>query len=145
MSDIYFYSHNRAYRELSNFWLAPFELDGLIWPTVEHYFQAQKTHDSTEREQIRMAKTPAQAKRLGRAVRLRSDWEGVKEDVMLKALRAKFTQNPRAARVLLFTGQARLHEDSPRDLYWGVKGRDRLGKLLEIVRAELEREVEDDG
>jgi ribA/ribD-fused uncharacterized protein len=140
MGDIYFYSHNKPYGELSNFWRSPFVLDGLEWPTVEHYFQAQKTTDLAKRERIRKAQTPALAKQLGHSVCSCPDWKEVKEDIMLKALRAKFSQNPDLAEVLLDTGDNRLHEDSPHDQYWGVKGKDRLGKLLEQVREEIRRE-----
>ena len=56
---------------------------------------------------------------------------------MLTALRAKFKQNLKLKLKLLETGNAKLHEDSPSDMYWGVKGKDKLGKILMIVREEL--------
>jgi ribA/ribD-fused uncharacterized protein len=148
----YFYAHDKPYRELSNSWPAPFALDGAEWPTVEHYFQAQKAAYSAECERIRKAPTPELAKQLRRSVCLRPNWlweqeldrpldevfdgawRWVKEDVMLRALHAKFSQNPDLAEILLSTGDCRLHEDSPHDQYWGVRGKDRLGRLLEYVR-----------
>ena len=137
MSDIYFYREREPYGELTNFWSAPFILDGAEWPTVEHYFQAQKALDPQEKERIRLADTPMQVKQMGQKVSLRPDWEQVKEEVMLRALRAKFDQHPDLAMVLLRSGDSRLHEDAPRDRYWGVKGKDRLGALLMQVRKEI--------
>jgi len=71
-----------TYRFLSNFWPVKVELDGLEYPSVEHAFQAAKTLDAREREKIRLAKSPADAKKLGRAVTLREGWEEMKIKVM---------------------------------------------------------------
>ena len=80
------------------------------------------------------------AKRLGRKVGLRPDWEEVKDSVMLHALRAKFDQHPDLATMLLGTGSCKLVEDSPYDPYWGGRppgSKNRLGELLMRVRDEL--------
>jgi predicted NAD-dependent protein-ADP-ribosyltransferase YbiA (DUF1768 family) len=73
-------------------------------------------------------------------VRMRSDWESVKEDIMYRALYFKF-KNARLQRSLLDTFPSRLFEDSPRDSYWGLgqdgKGKNRLGELLMELRQEL--------
>src|SRR5688572_5279274 len=73
------------YAFLSNFWpwvngikvadADPIIWDGREWPTVEHAFQAAKTFSNEEQEKIRWQETPGKAKRLGRRVTLRSDWE----------------------------------------------------------------------
>ena len=136
---IYFYSNNQ-YALLSNFYVSFFSLDGRNWPSVEHYYQAQKTTDWREREKILGAETPKIARTLGRTVQLRPDWEEIKKDVMKKALLAKFSQNPNLKAKLLATGEAILHEDSPHDMYWGVRGKDQLGKLLMEVRETLREE-----
>jgi ribA/ribD-fused uncharacterized protein len=144
--DIYFYGKTKGrtdgrYRFLSNFYKAMMIIDNKEYATVEHYFQSMK-HAGTElEEKIRLASTPEKAKKLAWTRQLPPDWPEIKEGVMLKALRAKFSQHSRLAAKLLATGNARLHEDSPTDLYWGVKGLDRSGKLLMIVRDELHREV----
>ena len=83
---IRFYSRTVAYHELSNFSPHGFEQDGAYWPTVEHYFQAQKfagPEHAAYRERIRRARTPKEAKMLGRSrtLPLRADWEAVKEHV----------------------------------------------------------------
>jgi ribA/ribD-fused uncharacterized protein len=75
---------------------------------------------------------------------LRRDWESVKEQVMLEALRAKFTQHDDLKAILLGTGDAVLVEHTAKDSYWGDggdgSGKNRLGQLLMRVRDELRAE-----
>ncbi|MDE3229102.1 MAG: NADAR family protein [Chloroflexota bacterium] len=128
---------------LSNFYPAPFTLKGVEWPTVEHYFQAQKFAGTPHEEAIRRTASPLIAARMGRsrARPLRPDWEAVKEVVMLEALRAKFTQRADLGARLRATGAAPLVEHRARDTYWGDgpdgHGQNRLGALLMRVRDEL--------
>jgi len=138
---IYFYSKATTYYELSNFHYSPFVLDNKTWPTVEHYFQAQKfPTDPTLQEKIRLASSPFVAKKLGRTKTLHfmASWEENKEGVMKKALTAKFTQNSALRDLLKGTGSEQLYENSPRDYYWGVgaakTGKNRLGVLLMEIR-----------
>ena len=63
---IRFYSTSDAYGELSNFAPYPIRLRGKQWPTSEHFFQAQKFSNEREREDVRRAKTPMIAARMGR-------------------------------------------------------------------------------
>jgi ribA/ribD-fused uncharacterized protein len=144
LTAIRFYStHEGPHSCYSNFYPAIFELDGLAWPTVEHYFQAQKFHDSLYAERIRLARTPKDAKTLGRsrAVPLRPDWEQVKDDIMRRAVRRKFETHADLRAVLLGTGDAILIEDAPNDYYWGCgragTGKNMLGRILMEVRAAL--------
>ena len=141
---IEFYSKIPAYREFSNFFPSAFDLDGKRWPTTEHYFQAQKFTATPEyQEEIRLAKTPEKAKSLGasREKPIRADWDQVREDVMKKALKAKFTQNADLKAMLLSTGNRPLVEANPTDSYWGYgrtkKGKNRMGILLQQLRDEL--------
>ena len=142
---IYFYSKTNEWFELSNFYPQGFEEDGLYWPTVEHYFQAQKFagQDYADyRERIRTSVSPQHAKTLGRTqkVPIRADWDEVRDSVMLYALRRKFAQ-PKLKEVLLATKNRELIENSPFDTYWGIgrsgAGKNRLGVLLMQVRSEL--------
>jgi hypothetical protein len=146
---IYFYSKTTAYYELSNFSPHGFQLDGAYWPTVEHYFQAQKfPTQSAYKDKIRQARSPKDAKALGRSrkVPLRPDWEEVKEEVMRRALRAKFLAHPELTAVLLGTEGRELIENAPSDYYWGCgstgTGKNRLGSLLMELRAALRVEAE---
>lgn len=149
-NEVRFYSTRGAYGCLSNFSRHPIVLDEVRWPTAEHRFQALKSVDPADREAIRSCRTPTQAKRFGRIVPLREDWDkGVRDDVMYETVRAKFAQNPECARVLVSTGGARLVEDANNDAYWGCgadgKGENRLGEILMHVRAELiEKEEEEE-
>ena len=75
---------------LSNFFPSPIKSEGIVYPTVEHFFQAQKANTLSEKMAIAAAETPGRAKRLGRLVSLRPDWEEVKVDVMRSGLELKF-------------------------------------------------------
>ena len=66
------------YAFLSNFFFSPIEYEGITYPTVEHAFQAAKTLNPIERQAIADLPTPGAAKRAGRQVTLRKDWEDVK-------------------------------------------------------------------
>lgn len=121
----------------------PVELDDRRWPTVEHYYQAQKFIEFDLQELIRRAATARRAVGLGRnpCLPLRADWHDVRESVMYRALRAKFTQYPHLGEQLILTGNAQLINDSQDDAQWGAgpdrSGRNRLGVLLMRLRAEL--------
>jgi ribA/ribD-fused uncharacterized protein len=140
---IEFYSVAHDYGELSNFARYPITVEGKRYPTSEHYFQAMKFAGKGYAEEIRRARTPGRAARLGRTrgKGLRREWESVKVEVMLTALRAKFTQHPELAELLLGTGEATLVEHTTRDAYWGDggdgSGKNWLGRLLMRVRDEL--------
>ena len=140
---ILFYGHKHAfYGWLSNFYASPIEVDGKVYATVEHYFQASKASNDFDHERVRNAEEPRDAKHLGRKVFIRKDWEEVKEEVMLNALYAKFRQHPKLAQWLDETGDIVLHENSPTDPDWGWlkgEGKDLLGKLLVQVRATLRK------
>ena len=130
---------------LSNFYPSPIFAGNIWFPTVEHYFQAAKPTNMEEYKAIAAADTPGQAKRLGRKVTLRPDWEEVKDEVMLDALRKKFSI-PELREKLLATGEEYLIEGNTwGDKYWGVCdgiGLNHLGKLLMRVREEIEFEGE---
>eukprot|EP00048_Salpingoeca_helianthica_P000027 m.38687 g.38687 ORF g.38687 m.38687 type:complete len:102 (+) comp10019_c0_seq2:55-360(+) len=77
---ILFYRQGDKYGEFSNFYPSPFRLDGMDWPTVEHYFQAKKFPGTPHEAEICAAKSCAEAKRMGndRWRGLRPDWEAVR-------------------------------------------------------------------
>lgn len=137
---IEFNSKSASYNEFSNFHKAKFMLDGKEWPTVEHYFQAQKFSSSPEyQEKIRAASEPSRAKTFGSSKEfpIRNDWDTYREDVMKKAIKAKFEQNPNLKQLLASTAPRPLIEDT-NDAYWGggrnKKGKNRLGILLMELR-----------
>lgn len=143
--EIRFYRVADPYGWMSNFYASPMTLDGRVWPTVEHYFQARKFAGTPHEEEIRQATSPMIAARMGRSRSrpLRPDWEQVKDEVMLTALRAKFEQNLVLLRMLFQTRDARIVEHTENDRYWADggdgSGRNRLGELLMQVRAEWQK------
>ena len=140
---IFFYTKTDAYGEFSNFSKHGIEVDGLWWPTVEHYFQAQKFEDKEYQEKIRTAQSPKQAAELGRSrkVAIREDWETVKEEIMFRAVLKKFKTHPKLSELLLFTGNQNIVENAPGDYYWGIgkngTGLNKLGEILVSVREQL--------
>jgi ribA/ribD-fused uncharacterized protein len=142
---IYFYRVEDQYGEFSNFAAFPIVLEGKTWPTIEHYFQAQKfvATDPAWYGAIRKANSPGIAARMGRDRKrpLRRDWESVKDDVMRRALAAKFEQYADLAELLLSTGDELLVEHTTNDDYWADggdgSGKNKLGLLLVELRTRL--------
>lgn len=126
------------YAFLSNFYECPVEYNGFKYLNSEAAFQAQKTLSETERLRFTTL-NPSQAKRLGRKVVLRKDWESVKIQIMKEICKAKFVQNPELAEKLIETKDAILIEGNTwNDMFWGVcngKGQNHLGKILMEVRS----------
>ncbi len=140
---IRFYSESGNYGEFSNFALYPIKLKKKVWKTTEHYFQAQKFAGTTHEEKIRKSASPMKAAELGRTrkIRMKPNWDNLKDNVMYEALKAKFTQHSDLKELLLSTNDKILVEHTENDDYWGDggngKGKNKLGKLLMKVREEL--------
>ena len=121
----------------------PITLNGKLWRSVEHYFQAQKFVGTEHEEAVRTADKPRDAAAMGRDRNrpLRADWETVKDDIMREAVRAKFTQYPALRYLLIETGDAELVEHTTNDHYWADggdgTGKNMLGKILMEIREEL--------
>lgn len=135
-------SFRGKYYFLSNFYDAPVTYEGLTYMNNEAAFQSAKVLSKQERE-LFTGLDPSAAKRRGRAVTLRSDWEKVKNQVMYDICKAKFTQNEELKAKLLATGEAHLEEGNTwGDTTWGTVdgvGENRLGKILMQVRYELKK------
>ena len=135
-SGIYFY--------LSNFSRYYTPYDKIVYGSSEAAFQAQKTLDKSERYSKFTDVEPGIAKKLGRQVKLRPDWEEVKDDLMYEIVKSKFDNNPEIKRLLVDTGNRELYEGNYwNDKYWGVVtegdklvGKNKLGKILMKVREE---------
>lgn len=145
---IYFYSTRDEFGEFSNFSAFHVFLKGKVWPTSEHYFQAQKFPDTPHEEEIRLAKSPRIAADMGRSRKrpLRADWESVKDDIMREAVLAKFSQHESLRKRLLATLDAKLVERTYNDSYWADggdgSGKNMLGIILMEVRDQLREEQE---
>lgn len=140
------------YSFLSNFHPSPMVINGIYYPTVEHYFQSEKTIDEMEKFNIIHASSPNTAKGFGRHCTLCPNWENIKDSVMLRGVQEKFRQNKNLKEKLLATGNAILIEGNTwHDNYWGnctcfrcrdIKGKNQLGKTLMFIRSELKGEDE---
>ena len=137
------------YRFLSNFYQCPVTYMGYTFDNSEAAFQAAKCKDPDDMEKF-VGKNPSEAKRLGRKVKLRDDWELCKRSVMYEVVKAKFKQNFDLKEKLLNTGSARLVEGNDwGDRYWGqvnYVGENHLGKILMRIREDFGGcpELEDD-
>lgn len=128
------------YYFLSNFYEAPITYEGITYQNNEAAFQSAKVLDMSVREKFSIL-DPSSAKRKGRHVQLRHDWEKVKFDIMYEICKAKFSQNAELKDKLLATGDEYLEEGNTwGDRIWGAvngKGQNNLGKILMRVREEL--------
>ena len=134
-------SFRGKYFFLSNFYPVEVDFDGFTFQNNEAAFQAMKTLDRGKRAEFTRL-DPSSAKRKGRQVRLRKDWEEVKDQLMYEICLSKFNQNEDLKRKLLQTKGIELIEGNDwGDTYWGVcrgRGQNKLGKILMRVREELE-------
>lgn len=135
-------SFSGKYRFLSNFWPCDIEYEGIKYPSTEHAFQAAKTLDVRTRQLMSKLPTPGKAKRYGKHIELRNDWEQVKIGVMREILQQKFSRHEDLEKLLLETGDQELVEGNTwGDKFWGVcdgEGQNHLGKLLMEIRKDLE-------
>lgn len=140
---IYFFHPDEEHGYLSNFSMHGFKLEGVYWKTVEHFYQAQKFIETRFRAQIQEAETPDQAKRLAHTLHeyARSDWEDIRDEIMISAVSQKFIMHRDLRELLLATGDEELIEHSKSDFYWGCgwdgTGENRLGKILMKIRSAL--------
>ncbi|HVU58080.1 MAG TPA: NADAR family protein [Puia sp.] len=141
----------------SQWWIAPFEVDGFVYRTAEHWMMAGKASlfgDNDILEKIRTCETPAKVKKLGRLVQDfdPSVWDRHKYDIVVTGSYQKFAQNVELKKFLLDTDDKILVEASPVDRIWGIgmksdhpaatnpalwKGGNLLGFALMEARAKL--------
>jgi len=135
-----------GYGFLSNFHPSTIYVGKKSYPTVEHAYQAHKTLDESLIEIIRKAPTPGDAKKLGKSLVLRSDWNEIKVSLMETFIEKKF-ESPFLRSMLLKTGDAELiYGNTWNDRFWGVcrgSGQNELGKILMAYR-EKAKKFEDD-
>ena len=155
---LYFARDRHDFDFLSHFYLAAICMDGEMWATVEHFYQAQKSLDPAYRAAIKAAATPGIAKRMAARIGFerngahrswfteyacepRPDWTEIKLDLMRRADWAKFAQYEELRKRLLATGTAELIEDNPHDAFWGTgpdgTGMNWAGKVLMEIREKI--------
>ncbi len=125
---------------LSNFYECPVSVGKITYGNSEAAYQAMKTLNEEERRSFAEL-SPSDAKKLGRKISLRSDWEEIKNDAMYEVCKAKFGQNPNIAELLLNTAHEELIEGNDHgDRYWGTVGgigENYLGRTLMRIRNEM--------
>jgi ribA/ribD-fused uncharacterized protein len=139
-------SFDGDFRFLSNFWPCEVNLDGEVYSTTEHAYQASKSIHPGVRKLVRELKTPGQAKRFSHKITKRPDWLEVRQEIMLVLNRQKFAKGSDLAEMLLLTGDAFIKEGNTwHDNDWGSctcvdcgdKGQNMLGLILMKIRDEL--------
>lgn len=150
------------YRNFSNMSQHPIDVDGVRYPTVEHYFQAMKAKEFEDTEmldKIVKAKTPKAVKAMGKKVKnfVKEVWDAKRDEIMRTGVRSKFIQHPELRKQLLETGDRQIGEADARNLYWGIgtavtsekskhpdkwRGQNKMGKLLMELRTEFKNQAE---
>jgi ribA/ribD-fused uncharacterized protein len=138
------FTKEAGYEFLSNFHPSTIRFEGVLYPTVEHAYQASKSLDPKVRDLIRRARTPADAKKLGQGMSVRPDWSEIKLEIMKRLIHEKF-ENPFLRPKLLETEDAELILNNRwNDRFWGVcrgSGENWLGKILMEERERIKEEV----
>ena len=148
LTKVDFYNRDEPFYEFTNFYSCPsLKINDITFPTSEHYFQSQKFAGTPYLAHVSSMSHPREAFDFSRSNSgnkwIRPDWSTVKENVMYKALKEKFIQNPDLGYLLISTCNAHLYEHSSVDSYWGDggearTGQNKLGLLLMKVRSELQ-------
>jgi len=144
-------SFKGEYNFLSNFYLNEILYEGIIYPCAETAFQAAKCADKKDKQKFYLLQ-PAEAKKEGKKINLRPDWETVKVDIMREIIRIKFSNNADLRTKLLKIGDAELIEGNNwHDNFWGdcscehcknITGENMLGNLLMEYRASIQNTPE---
>ena len=139
-------SFTNEYYFLSNYSDSEFVYDGIQYQNAESAFQSQKCANKEDRKQFSKLNS-TEARKLGRKVSLRKDWESVKVNEMRKIVKEKFLQNPDLQKKLIETNSEYLEEGNPwGDRLWGTVdgcGANLLGQILMELRDELVLEKQD--
>lgn len=132
---------------LSSYSKHSIELDGDLWPSVEHYYQAMKFAPGGLRNAILEADHPAKAEKIAKKHKKaeRKDWKQVKKIFMTRGLYIKCCTHPEVSEALLATGDQVIVEQAQYDYYWGCgrdgRGNNAYGKVLMEVRGKLREEI----
>lgn len=139
------FTKEAGYDFLSNFYSSTISFEGQLYSTVEHAYQSAKSLDPAVRDTIRRAKSPAEAKKLGQCISIRSDWNDVKLSIMKALIKEKF-ENPFLRPLLLATDDADLILNNKwNDKFWGVcrgEGENWLGRILMEERSRIKEELQ---
>lgn len=140
-------SFRGLYFFLSNYHPAQVEYEGVVYPTVEHAYQAAKSISGVYRQEVSVCQTPGNAKRFAERMLThygqRSDWAEIKLSVMRSLLERKFQISFLRAQLLNTGDEFLVERNTWGDKFWGEyrgEGENHLGRLLMEVRENLRRE-----
>jgi ribA/ribD-fused uncharacterized protein len=128
----------------------PIEIKGILFQTPEHLYQSLKATNINDVQKIANCKSPGQSKRFARTIKLRSDWEEIKLDVMEFVIGKQFTKESSQGHKLMLFKDPIIEINYWHDNYWGdcickncknIIGQNHLGKILEKRRNELKKEI----
>lgn len=131
------------YRWLSNMEPCNIEMDGEIYPSVEHAYMSAKSVDPLWKDFCISTTSPYTVKEQSKFIALRPDWEYIKKSVMLYCLEQKYRQEPYMSK-LIATGDEHIQEGNNwKDIFWGIdlatgKGQNNLGIMIMNIRTELQ-------
>ncbi|WP_205719130.1 NADAR family protein [Actinomadura geliboluensis] len=128
---------------LQNDYPRPIEVGGVVYPSVEHAYWALSTDDAGARELICAAERGYGARKAAEEAPRVQGWAQARTAVMAGLLRAKYAQHPDLAEILVGTGDAPLAYSGTDSDHWNTRGgagRNWVGRLLELVRSELQAE-----
>lgn len=138
----YFYTQPQD--ALNNFSAHAIEIDGIVYPTAEHAYQAAKCTDPQGKAEVIAARSPLMTKQISNDKYKSAkdpNWDDIKLGIMENILRIKLSQHPEVRESLLATGSEEIAEDSPVDYFWGRgkdgAGQNQLGKLWMRLRDEI--------
>lgn len=126
---LYFWGHTERGQSvskacLSQWYPAPFVVDGVYYATAEHWMMAGKARlfDPAMIDHILANSDPAAAKALGRKIKHFDDqiWQQHRFNLVVAGNLAKFSQHPNLQDFLLATGEQVLVEAAPNDRIWGI-------------------------
>lgn len=134
------------YYFLSNSYNSPFEMHNIIFPTVDHYYNAMKTSNYEDFLTISQLSTTQEVYELIQILDIRDDWYDVRDRIMEYGLHKKFENYPLRGQ-LLDTGNCEIINGNNSDRYWGIiletkKGENKLGKLLMKLRGIIQIDEE---
>lgn len=135
------------YAFLSNMYSCPVKFDGEVFPCVETAFQYAKCADENDKERFMNTRgfwvNGYTARSIGRKVKLRSDWDTYRLEVMKELLEDKFYHHEKFREGLKLTRKIEIVEDNTwDDTFWGKcngKGENNLGKMLMEIREEIQK------
>lgn len=140
---MYFYKEKGPLGYLASYSKYGFKYHGIYWPTLEHYYQAQKFSDEDIQRKILNASTPKEASQIGRNrnYKIKQNWDDIRNKIMYEGIYLKFKQNENIKMKLIKTDNTEIIEGTTKESYWGCdidgSGENNFGRLLMKARKQL--------